>query len=68
MRIYEIVAVIIDSITDLRVSVWNTEVSVAGITDTIVVGVFLAPIDDFRAIVAGIADSVFILILLIRVW
>ena len=67
MGIDKVVAVIINSITDLRVSVWNAEVSVTGIAHAIVVGVFLTSIHDLRAIVAGIADTIFILILLVGI-
>jgi hypothetical protein len=65
--VHQVVAVVVDPITHLRVAVGHAEVPVAGVTDGVAVAVDLAPIDHLGAVVTGVAHAIPVLVCLVRV-
>jgi hypothetical protein len=66
-RIREIVAIIVDAITDFGIAVGHTQVSITGIANAVSIGVVLAPIDHLGTVVTGITDAVFVFVGLVGI-
>jgi hypothetical protein len=62
-----VIAVIINTIAYLNLTVGDAEIAVTCVTDLIAISIFLRSIEHFRTVITSIADAVLILIELVRI-
>ena len=63
----QVIAVVVDAIAYLWITVWHTEIAVTRITNAVTISVILTTVDHLGTVITRITDAIFIFISLIGV-